>query len=56
MLSDNLLRSGSIEIKFRTILQVKVGVESGVVLIDRHSLFRHYLNMDVITCNKILSL
>lgn len=38
---------------FSTILQVEVGVETGVAFTDRHSLFRHYLNMDVITCNKI---
>lgn len=38
---------------FSSTLEVKVWAETGEILTDVHSLFRHYLNMDVITCNKI---
>lgn len=31
----------------------KVGGATEVILTDRHSLFRHYWDMDVITCSKI---
>lgn len=53
MLPHNFICAGLIKKIFIIILRVTVGEGTDVVLTDRHSLFRQYLNMDVITCNRI---